>query len=396
MPALASWSRRALRALMLVVVVSGCGGDGGGDEEPPPTASPTPTATIAPTPLPSDTPTPSPAATPVPAVAWATGSQLLRSDDGGFTWTATGLGLVHAVSFADQSVGWVVSGTVPGIVLRTGDGGATWIPQGSHIVGAPPVLNDVVAADTMHVFAVGQEARDLPLPPGPAVLFTEDGGRAWRRALLPPLDAALANVELRTVCVAPTGAGLATGTDFVGFEASLVLVTRDGGRSWQDATTRVPRGLDAAAACDTSGRLWFLGPRSTVRVSADGGTTWEDRQGDLPGSLRVQRGAFLGGGLGWIATSSGVSEGHLRVFRTRDDGATWEPRLDVDGLGELTLGFDAIDDRSAVVVAQDARPLQLPRSSFGRSWATHDGGATWTAVEHPPPVDALWDVDLVP
>ena len=96
-----SWSRRAL-ALVLVVVVSGCGGDDEGDDGPPPSASPS--VTIAPTPLASGTTltTPSPVATTMPAVAWATGSQLLRSDDGGFTWAGTGRGLVHAVSFADR------------------------------------------------------------------------------------------------------------------------------------------------------------------------------------------------------------------------------------------------------------------------------------------------------
>jgi len=36
------------------------------------------------------------------------------------------------------------------------------------------------------------------------------------------------------------------------------------------------------------------------------------------------------------------------------------------------------------------------RSSFGRSWVTVDGGTTWSATEHPEPINALWDVALLP
>jgi photosystem II stability/assembly factor-like uncharacterized protein len=263
------------------------------------------------------------------------------------------------------------------------------------------VLNDVAALDTRRAVAVGQEARGFPdpPPPGPAALYTDDGGMSWRRAALPSFDGdQVADIELRSTCVTVNGFGLATGVDFgPSAGASLVLATRDAGKSWVDVTARLPRRFAAVTACGPDGRLWFLAEDSTVRMSDDGGETWKDLHGNLPPALRVRRGVFVQHGAGWIATSRGVGDSELGVFVTTNDGATWVSRFEAEGLGELVMvGFDAIDDRQAVVVTQEARALGLPPASVARSWATLDGGATWTLTLHPETIDFLSDVDLVP
>lgn len=65
------------------------------------------------------------------------------------------------------------------------------------------------------------------------------------------------------------------------------------------------------------------------------------------------------------------------------------------GLVDVTAALD-FDGARGVVVAQDLHPLSPPRSSFGVAFATADGGATWTETVFPEPINALWDVVLLP
>lgn len=65
------------------------------------------------------------------------------------------------------------------------------------------------------------------------------------------------------------------------------------------------------------------------------------------------------------------------------------------GLVDVTAALE-FDGARGVVVAQDLHPLSPPRSSFGVAFATADGGATWTETVFPEPINALWDVVLLP
>jgi photosystem II stability/assembly factor-like uncharacterized protein len=371
--------------VFFLLLLPACG-SGGGDRHR--VATPSATASVS---------TPTPTVTAAAAVAWAAGANsLIRSNDGGFQWAPTGRG-ASAVSFGDREAGWIASG----YIMRTTDGGQTWVDQSPNIVDPPPVVFDIAALDRSHATAVGIEDRRVaPVTRRPAALHTEDGGATWRHAELPPLGAGADDVALLATCLAPSGAGLAAGTDPGLSDApkTLVLLTSDAGRSWADVTDRLPHRPFAQVGCGPDGRLWFIGQSSTILMSEDGGATWQDRHGDLPAGLNVRRGAFLGGDVGWIAATEPPIESRLLVFLTRDGGQTWVQSVVAPGPGDFeAIGIDAIDATHAVVVAQDARPLVInARSSFGRSWVTVDGGASWTATEHPEPVDALWDVVLLP
>jgi photosystem II stability/assembly factor-like uncharacterized protein len=69
-----------------------------------------------------------------PSTAIAVGDvgTILRTDDGGVTWTRQSSGTTGplvAVSFPDQNTGAAVG--AGGTILRTDDAGATWSPQSS-------------------------------------------------------------------------------------------------------------------------------------------------------------------------------------------------------------------------------------------------------------------------
>jgi photosystem II stability/assembly factor-like uncharacterized protein len=292
-------------------------------------------------------------------------------------------------------VGWIVAESAA--ITGTADGGRSWTDQTANIVGVAPVLHDVATGDRAHAVAVGGVARaSADAAEHPAAIFTEDGGATWLVAEIPlgPDPA----VTLLSTCLDNSGLGLATGSSLSASGATLLLLTRDDGRSWEDITERLPRRSFSQVGCDPGGRLWFLGRDSTVRMSANGGASWEDRHGNLPAGLSVRRGAFVAGDVAWIAATEPPLESRLLAFLTVDGGQTWTQHLVDAGPGDFEgIGLDALDATHAVIVAQDARPFAIgSRTSFGRSWVTVDGGTTWSATEHPEPIDALWDVALLP
>jgi photosystem II stability/assembly factor-like uncharacterized protein len=119
--------------------------------------------------------------------------ELLRSDDGGLTWTdlqarvPDGLALSGPV-FVDPDVGWSLAGEVGGIdntrVLASVDGGRTWTERalpGGSVSG----LQGIAFADADRGFVTGST---FPLQPSPArnfVFATADGGDTWTETTLP-------------------------------------------------------------------------------------------------------------------------------------------------------------------------------------------------------------------
>lgn len=271
------------------------------------------------------------------------------------------------------------------------------------------MLIDVAALDSMRAVAVGSENPAVD-PDGlhegpPAVLVTSDGGATWPRARLVGVDPALfQEVRLTSVCLTAAGVGLATGTDLKSFEQTIVLVSHDAGETWTDITARLPFRLNARVGCTAGERLWFLAGESAVVRSSDGGVTWEDRGTELRPNLALRALAFVDAATGWLAAEDPFGApsvpggpGHrIVLLDTQDAGDHWRERPVAAGRGELTLALDFFDRRRGVIVAQDLHPFAFPRSSFGLSFVTADGGDTWTETTHPEPINALWSVQLFP
>ena len=97
--------------------------------------------------------------------------RILRSVDGGETWsrarTPASDGLSD-VAMVDADRGWAVG---PGAILRTDDGGAHWERQRLPGRAADWPLVAVAAVDAEHAVAIGEDGRWLT---------TNDGGGVWR------------------------------------------------------------------------------------------------------------------------------------------------------------------------------------------------------------------------
>ena len=255
------------------------------------------------------------------AGAWGNG--ILRSTDGGATWTPNGLEGERVTGLAARD-GVVVAGTKGPLLFRSGDGGATW----DEMVGlrrlrrwywGTPVAKPhrdahaqaiSISPTDPHVMLVGIEAG--------AVVRTTDGGRTWeghRRGAIRDAHTVHFHAERGEYAYEGGGWGAA--------------FSRDGGRTW----TRATRGLGRARYC------W---------AAAGDVDDPEVRYVSSARGPRAAHGAYR----------------HAWISRARA-GEPWHPVLELDAMPY------ALIPASAGVYAG---------LSDGRVLESRDGGDSWSAL----------------
>jgi photosystem II stability/assembly factor-like uncharacterized protein len=297
------------------------------------------------------------------------------------------------VAFIDPQHGWAVGDH--GVILHTTDGGKRWSPQDSGVTCS---LNSVCFVDANIGWAAGGMAWPYLHDTSGVVLATRDGGATWQR--MPVLLPALHKIRFVT-----DRQGWAIGCSSPMYPSGVFL-TRDGGRSWQPASSGGAIGLtagdlydgrnavlggsrarlatistgdfarkppDAAAEAVTSLRGvhsmqivppsygWLVGDGGWIALTGDGGNSWRSPLGKLPASSAFFDFTALAvrGGKCWIAGSPGS-----RIFFTPDAGRTW-----VAAATGVTVPLKAIafaDDEHGWAVGQ-----------LGTILVTSDGGQTW-------------------
>jgi photosystem II stability/assembly factor-like uncharacterized protein len=204
---------------------------------------------------------------PLVGIATGIGGAILRTVDGGRTWTAVESGTkrpLRGVAFADDKVGIAVAGPAGAGagMIRTDDGGLTWHEQpcvpGTNICTSDNALLAVALLPSQVGMAVGGRALQ-----GPAVLIkTADGGRSWTR-----ITPGLIGSQLRALALIDERTALAVGT------LGMILHTLDGGATWIRRDSGTPLNLSGIAFANASRGL-IVGECGTVLVTGDGGVTW--------------------------------------------------------------------------------------------------------------------------
>jgi photosystem II stability/assembly factor-like uncharacterized protein len=213
---------------------------------------------------------------------------------------------------------------------------------------------------------------------------TTDGGRTWQAGQVP----GAAELDFRDVDAfdADTAYLLAIGPG----ERSRIYRTNDGGRSWtlQFQNRRAAAFYDCMAFRDAHRGFAMSDPvdgRFLVVRTVDGGQTWEEIDpAGMPPALEGEGGfaasgtcvAVAGKADAWFGT--GGPKGP-RVFRSGDDGRTWQaapaPLASGQAAGVFSLSFR--DGRRGVAVGGD---YTKEKEAEGNAALTNDGGRTWRAV----------------
>jgi photosystem II stability/assembly factor-like uncharacterized protein len=259
------------------------------------------------------------------------------------------------VAFVDPQHGWAVGDH--GVIVHTNDGGRRWSPQGS---GVTCTLNSVSFIDAHFGWAAGGMAWPFLHDTSGVVLATRDGGATWQR--VPVLLPALHKIRFVT-----DRQGWAIGCSSPMYPCGVFL-TRDGGRSWQSASSGGAIGMTAGDLYD--GRSAVLGGSLARLATINAGDFAHRPQGDATGSLSLLRGVramqTVPPSYGWLVGDGGW------IGLTGDAGNSWQPPLGKPPACAALFDFTALAVRGG--------KCWIAGSPGSRIFSSPDAGRTWTAA----------------
>lgn len=331
-------------------------------------------------------------------LGWAVGDNgtVIRTDDGGFSWTNQGPIVkqggddkgthVYDVCFTDSNNGWVAA---DGMVYRTTNGGSTWGNSGAWMAGNDGkyyAYRSVDFADANNGWMIGSYK----------IFRTTNGGATVSQQTIP------ATATPTQVIAVSSAEAFAHGYPSVGY-----LSTTDGGSTWnQRQFTGTAHENDppwTMAACSASTVYAVSG--GDLLKTANGGSTWTTvtvtglDSGDVAWQVAAVDGDTSGLSI-YVLT-----DGH-DLFKSSDGGDTWTKKLDRTGPDVLeapsATGLFAVDGWGVVgspdgggswyecdegTTSNPYRAVDFSTESTGHAITpyeyarTTDGGANWDVFD---------------
>ncbi len=285
------------------------------------------------------------------------------------------------VSAVDKSVAW--AGGDAGTVVRTTDGGTTWTSVGGGAIGTDPVYN-IFGIDAMTALCTTSSSTAT------YIYRTADGGGTWNQVFTQ------AGGFLDAIWMTDANNGIVYGDPVGG--SWEIYKTSDGGQTWNAANTLAQNGGEAGwnnsmyvsgssvyfgtnnstvYYSSDMGNSWtpqavpqgnvfsiwfnnssdgFLGGGSALNKTTNGGTTW-DTTSALPGLEGV--GGLTGLGNQWWAARQSSN-----IYYSNDNGASWSMQYTAPGTGTYWAMSKSRDDSLIIAVRSDggisAYKIQTP------------------------------------
>lgn len=182
------------------------------------------------------------------------------------------------------------------------------------------------------------------------MIKTNDGGFTWERI---ELDF---DLFFNSVFFTDDSVGWLAG------ENGVIKKTENGGRIWTDQTPKIEHWAKIYFINESIG--FVLGGRTVLRTT-DGGSNWNEVLNKSNVSFRSIQ--FIDSNHGWIAPKGVGTTDRDRLFRTSDQGASWE---------EIGFVWNVRD----ISFIDSLRGYGVTRS--GQIWKTSDGGENWGEIEN--------------
>lgn len=324
-----------------------------------------------------------------PGTAWVAGEhgELWKTTSSGAIWTRQSLptsNQIFNVSAVNDQI--LVAVGADSLIMRSGDGGATWTKQ-KYSPGGLSQLNavDVDPTDGRVAVAVGGNGDTASAA---LIRRTTNGGASWT-TIAPPTSEALFDVAFASSTVV-----WAVG------ESGTILRSANAGVTWTTQTSPTGLRLDGIAARNEV-ELWAVGEQGTVLSTTNGGTSWVVRPAGTTSWLQD---------VVVTSTGTIVIAGNDSVVRRSTDGGTVWNAATVPGVGgqvlSLTAATDtlmfAVEDLSedisrsvdggvtwtALGASSDDAPIDVSAidsvvvsvGAWGRSQRSDTSGAAWTST----------------
>jgi photosystem II stability/assembly factor-like uncharacterized protein len=260
-------------------------------------------------------------------------NRILKTTDGGQTWTSAFDVRAEAISFSSPTHGWY-SGDGKGFVYRTTDGGATFNP-----VALPFEIlwKHLYTIDEKNVWMNGYYNQ---------LVRTRDGGVSWQEIRLPIFP----QYAIRSLAfVSAEYVYLSLEQPSNSAQPNQLWRSMDGGDSWQQVLGLSYQDRSTDVYAYTADHVWVATPRTIYRTT-DGGKNWEKPK-YFPAVSQVEQLAFHDENIGWAVVTLPDAR-HKSLLVTPDGGVTWTlvPNAEIHGLDtfvnlkvlgrSLVIGFD--------------------------------------------------------